>query len=102
MLVKDNRINLLKENKKLENSFLILSNNNNNQKKEIYNKVIFDDNFDPGSLSLSIKNDSQNENQNYLTKIYSNFLKNKTKNKNNIEEGGLINKKVKKKRFRIR
>ena len=95
-LVKDNRINLLKENKKLENSFLILSNNNNNQKKEIYNKVIFDDNFDPGSLSLSIQNDSQNENQNYLTKIYSNFLKNKTKNKNNIEEGGLINKKVKK------
>ena len=85
---------ILKENKKLENSSIILSNNNNNQKKEIYNKVIFDDNFDPNALSLSMQNDSQNENQNYLTKIYKNFLKNKTKNKNNIEEE-LIHKKSK-------
>ena len=41
-----------------------------------------------------MQNDSQNENQNYLTKIYKNFLKNKTKNKNNIEEE-LIHKKSK-------
>ena len=85
---------LNQENKEIKDRLKVLEENNNNQKKEIYNKVIFDDNFDPNALSLSMQNDSQNENQNYLTKIYKNFLKNKTKNKNNIEEE-LIHKKSK-------
>ena len=93
-LIKENRINSLKEKYNSDNTSINLF-NNNLSKIEINNKIILDENFDPGALSLLNQNDSQNENQNYLTKIYKNFLKNKTKNKNEIEEG-LIHKKIKK------
>lgn len=93
-IIKENRINSLKEKYNSDNTSINLF-NNNLSKIEINNKIILDENFDPGSLSIFNQNDSQNENQNYLTKIYSNFLKSKTKNKNNIEEE-VINKKIKK------
>jgi hypothetical protein len=94
-LIKENRINSLKEKYNSDNTSINLF-NNNLSKIEINNKIILDENFDPGALSLLNQSDSQNDNQNYLTKVYKNFLKNKTKNKNDIEEGGLIHKKIKK------
>ena len=93
-LIKENRINSLKEKYNSDNTSINLF-NNNLSKIEINNKIILDENFDPGALSLLNQSDSQNENQNFLTKVYKNFLKNKTKNKNEIEEG-LIHKKIKK------
>ena len=81
-IIKENRINLLKEKNKLDNP--LMSSNykllNENNKNDV------EDNIDFVGLSLSIQNDSQNDKSNFLKNIYSNFLKNKTKNKNNIED----------------
>ena len=60
----------------------------------INNQIVFNNNFDFGDLSLSISNEQQGDNQNILKKVYSNFLKNKTKNKLDIEDG-LIHKMAK-------
>ena len=87
-IMKENRIQLLKEKSNLENSYCI-------NKKENNNKIFFDGYLDLDNSSFSLQNDTSPENQNYLTKIYSNFLKNKTKNNSNIENG-LINKKSRK------
>ena len=87
-IMKENRIQLLKEKSNLENSYCI-------NKKENNNKIFFDGYLDLDNSSFSLQNDTSPENQNYLTKVYSNFLKNKTKNNSNIENG-LINKKSRK------
>ena len=95
-IIKENRIQSLKEKNNLENSSVNIF-INNNSKKDTNNKITFEGNFDLGNSSFSNQNETNSENQNYLTKVYSNFLKNKTKNKTNIEEGIINNKKSKNK-----
>ena len=70
-LIKENKINSLKEKYNSDNTSINLF-NNNLSKIEINKKIILDENFDPGALSLLNQNDSQNENQNFLTKVYKN------------------------------
>lgn len=95
-IIKENRIQSLKEKNNLENSSVNIF-INNNSKKDTNNKITFEGNFDLGNSSFSNQNETNSENQNYLTKVYSNFLKNKTKNKTSIEEGIINNKKSKNK-----
>lgn len=93
-LIKENRINSLKEKNK-SNNFSFTPLNSRVYKNDIINnQIVFNNNFDFGDLSLSISNEQQGDNQNILKKVYSNFLKNKTKNKLDIEDG-LIHKMAK-------
>ena len=93
-LIKENRINSLKEKNK-SNNFSFTPLNSRVYKNDIINnQIVFNNNFDFGDLSLSISNEQQGDNQNILKKVYSNFLKNKTKNKLDIEDGLPYNSKL--------
>ena len=70
-ILKENRINLLKEKNNISNN-------------KLYTNIQFD------FSSLSKFNDNKNENQNFLTKKYSNYLKNKIKNNNKSIENEFI------------
>ena len=83
-IIKENRINLLKEKNNLDNP-LLTSPNKIMQKKD-NNRIIMDHNLDFGDLSFSFQNEPQNDKSNILKCLYSNFLKNKKKNKDKIEE----------------
>ena len=83
-IIKETRINLLKEKNNLDNP-LLTSPNKIMQKKD-NNKIIMDHNLDFGDLSFSFQNEPQNDKSNILKCLYSNFLKNKKKNKDKIEE----------------
>ena len=80
-LIKESRINLLKEKKNSDNPLLISPN-----KKNDNIKFNFGNNPDFDFLSFSFQNDSQNDKSNILKNLYSNFLKNKKKSKDKIED----------------
>ena len=88
-LIKESRINLLKEKNNSDNPLLISPN-----KKNDNIKFNFGNNPDFDFLSFSFQNDSQNDKSNILKNLYSNFLKNKKKSKDKIEDE-LFNKKNK-------
>ena len=80
-LIKESRINLLKEKNNSDNPLLISPN-----KKNDNIKFNFGNNPDFDFLSFSFQNDSQNDKSNILKNLYSNFLKNKKKSKDKIED----------------
>jgi hypothetical protein len=80
-LIKESRINLLKEKKNSDNPLLVSPN-----KKNDNIKFNFGNNPDFDFLSFSFQNDSQNDKSNILKNLYSNFLKNKKKSKDKIED----------------
>ena len=80
-LIKESRINLLKEKNNSDNPLLISPN-----KKNDNIKFNFGNNPDFDFLSFSFQNDSQNDKSNILQNLYSNFLKNKKKSKDKIED----------------
>ena len=94
-IIKENRINILKEK---YNSDRPTTNNTNSHNNPNNNKIIENENqnnlnyiYDVNALSFCAPqenfnlNDSENENSpNYLTRIHAKYLKEKTKNKNNI------------------
>ena len=88
-LIKESRINLLKEKNNSDNPLLVSPN-----KKNDNIKFNFGNNPDFDFLSFSFQNDSQNDKSNILKNLYSNFLKNKKKSKDKIEDE-LFNKKNK-------
>ena len=83
-IIKENRINLLKEKNNLDNP--LLTSPNKKMQKNDNNKIIMDHNLDFGDLSFSFQNEPQNDKSNILKCLYSNFLKNKKKNKDKIED----------------
>ena len=83
-IIKETRINLLKEKNNLDNP--LLTSPNKKMQKNDNNKIIMDHNLDFGDLSFSFQNEPQNDKSNILKCLYSNFLKNKKKNKDKIEE----------------
>ena len=83
-IIKESRINLLKERNNLNNP--LLTSSNKKIQKNDNNKFIMDRDLDFGALSFSFQNDSQNDKSNILKNLYSNFLKNKKKNKDKIED----------------
>ena len=97
-LIKESRINLLKEKNNSDNPLLISPN-----KKNDNIKFNFGNNPDFDFLSFSFQNDSQNDKSNILKNLYSNFLKNKKKSKDKIEDElfNKINKKENKKKNAI-
>ena len=80
-LIKESRINLLKEKNNSDNPLLVSPN-----KKNDNIKFNFGNNPDFDFLSFSFQNDSQNDKSNILKNLYSNFLKNKKKSKDKIED----------------
>ena len=83
-IIKETRINLLKEKNNLDNP--LLTSPNKKMQKNDNNRIIMDHNLDFGDLSFSFQNEPQNDKSNILKCLYSNFLKNKKKNKDKIEE----------------
>ena len=83
-IIKETRINLLKEKNNLDNP--LLTSPNKKMQKNDNNKIIMDHNLDFGDLSFSFQNEPQNDKSNILKCLYSNFLKNKKKNKDKIED----------------
>ena len=83
-IIKETRIHLLKEKNNLDNP--LLTSPNKKMQKNDNNKIIMDHNLDFGDLSFSFQNEPQNDKSNILKCLYSNFLKNKKKNKDKIEE----------------
>ena len=83
-IIKETRINSLKEKNNLDNP--LLTSPNKKMQKNDNNKIIMDHNLDFGDLSFSFQNEPQNDKSNILKCLYSNFLKNKKKNKDKIEE----------------
>ena len=96
-IIKENRINILKEKNNLDSSSTIISNNN----KGLENENNQNNNLDINnafSLFLSQENEKLNdlENEdspNFLTRIHTKFLKEKIKNKKDIKEEGFKEKK---------
>jgi hypothetical protein len=83
-IIKETRINLLKEKNNFDNP--LLTSPNKKMQKNDNNKIIMDHNLDFGDLSFSFQNEPQNDKSNILKCLYSNFLKNKKKNKDKIED----------------
>ena len=83
-IIKETRIHLLKEKNNLDNP--LLTSPNKKMQKNDNNRIIMDHNLDFGDLSFSFQNEPQNDKSNILKCLYSNFLKNKKKNKDKIEE----------------
>ena len=83
-IIKESRINLLKEKNNLNNP--LLTSSNKKIQKNDNNKFIMDRDLDFSGLSFSFQNDAQNDKSNILKSLYSNFLKNKKKNKDKIED----------------
>ena len=83
-IIKESRINLLKEKNNLNNP--LLTSSNKKIQKNDNNKFIMDRDLDFSDLSFSFQNDAQNDKSNILKSLYSNFLKNKKKNKDKIED----------------
>ena len=83
-IIKESRINLLKEKNNLNNP--LLTSSNKKIQKNDNNKFIMDHDLDFSGLSFSFQNDAQNDKSNILKSLYSNFLKNKKKNKDKIED----------------
>ena len=83
-IIKETRINSLKEKNNLDNP--LLTSPNKKIQKNDNNKIIMENNLDFGDLSFSFQNEPQNDKSNILKCLYSNFLKNKKKNKDKIED----------------
>jgi hypothetical protein len=84
-IIKENRINLLKEKNNLDSSSLNISHNNKNVESENIQNNNNNQIFDTNVLSFCALQDNENEqSSNFLTRMHEKHLKEKIKNRNDL------------------